>query len=180
VTSRKTLLPLALGLSLVTGVSPSPAEETHPARREPARVYTNDDLERVQPFRDELGARSVPAVAHQEGEAPTKPARARRGAPTSEKAGERGESYWRAAAEKLRERLRRLSDQREVLRARMIERRDDERRVLRRGRRSLSSDPDPNPALEARIATIERRMRDLEDDLADRARRAGALPGWLR
>jgi hypothetical protein len=143
-------------------------------------VYTNDDLERVRPFRDELGARSVPAVAHDEGEAATEPARARRGAPTSEKASERGEAYWRREAEKLRERLRALSNQREALRARMAERRDDERRVLRRGRGSVSSEPEPDRAIEARIATIERRMRDLEEDLADRARRAGALPGWLR
>jgi hypothetical protein len=33
---------------------------------------------------------------------------------------------------------------------------------------------------EARIAALEARIRELEADLEDRARRARALPGWLR
>ncbi len=178
-TSRKTLLSFALGLSLVPCVSQSPAEQTHPAARPvPARVYTNDDLERVRPFRDELGARSVPAVPQGDGRGHRRAAGD--GAPAPEKVVARGEAYWRREAEKLRERLRTLSDQRDALRDRLAERRDDERRVLRRGRGSVSSQTESDRTLEARIATIERRMRDLEEDLADRARRAGALPGWLR
>jgi hypothetical protein len=31
-----------------------------------------------------------------------------------------------------------------------------------------------------RLRDIEARVRDLEADLEDRARRDGALPGWLR
>jgi hypothetical protein len=180
VTNQKKLLPLALGLSLVPCAPSIPAEESHPVRRAPSRVYTNEDLEHVRPFRDELGGRSLPAVAPGDGEAATEPARERRAAPTAEKAGERSEAYWRGEARKVRDRLSALSDQREALRARMAAHEDDERRVLRSGRRSRSSQTDPGRTLAARIATIERHMRDLEEDLADRARRAGALPGWLR
>jgi len=34
--------------------------------------------------------------------------------------------------------------------------------------------------LQAKLASLERRLREMEEDLADRARRDGALPGWLR
>jgi hypothetical protein len=146
----------------------------------PARVYTNDDLARMRPFRDELGARSVPAVPQGTGEATAGLAGPRRRARAPEKVVARGEAYWRREAEKLRERLRTLSDQRDALRDRLAQRRDDERRVLRRARGSVSSQTDSDRTLEARIATIERRRRDLEEDLADRARRAGAQPGWIR
>ena len=61
---RTTVLPLGFGLSAVLCVSTAPADDDPAApKRPPARVYTNDDLDRVQPFRDETGVRSVPAVA---------------------------------------------------------------------------------------------------------------------
>jgi hypothetical protein len=182
VTQLKTTLPFVLGLSLVPCVSPhgAAAQEaagpTCPAGPPaPAHVYTNDDLERVRPFRDELGARSVPAVPPGAGEAAR--SGSRRG--VSERS-ERGEAYWRREADKVRERVRRLEDERDTLRARLAEHRNDERHVLRRSRSARPSGTQSEQALEARIALIERRMRDLEEDLAERARRAGALPGWLR
>jgi hypothetical protein len=194
VTQLKTTLPFVLGLWLVPCPSrssaerPQPAEQVTPAESSPAagptrpatppvpaHVYTNDDLERVRPFRDETGARSVPALPPGAGEAAG--ARPRRG---SSEPADRGEAYWRREAEKVRERVRRLEDERDMLRARLAERRDDARSVRRRSRSARSSGTESDRALETRIAIIERRMRELEDDLAERARRAGALPGWLR
>lgn len=177
-TSRQTLLLFVLGLALVPDVSLG-AERKHPdAQSRPTPVYTNHDLERVRPFRDELGARSVPAEpvpAHE-----TTSAGPAHGARGPEGSADRAEAYWRREADKLRERLRRLADEREALRARMAQRRDEQWRARLRSRGSRASATDRDQALEARVASIERRMRDLEEDLADRARRAGALPGWLR
>jgi hypothetical protein len=34
--------------------------------------------------------------------------------------------------------------------------------------------------LRARIEALERRMKQMDIDLSERARRARALPGWLR
>lgn len=175
-TSRQTL-PFVLGLSLGPCLCQG-SEQAHrglPSTPTLTRVYTNDDLERVRPFRDELGARSVPNEPAPGRETATS---SRHGTRGSERSVDRGEAYWRREAEKLRERLRRLADQREALRARMAERRDEQWRAQRGGRGSRASGPDRT--LEARITALERRMRDLEDELADRARRAGALPGWLR
>ncbi len=63
-TLRTTVLPLGFGLSAILCVSTAPADDA-PASppRLPARVYTNADLDRVRPFRDQTGVRSVPAVA---------------------------------------------------------------------------------------------------------------------
>lgn len=175
--NHRTLLPLALG-SLVCA-SAAPAEET-PPRMPPAstRVYTNEDLDRVRPFRDELGASSVPAVSS--APASGESAESTPGARGSGKPTARDEAYWRREAEKLRERLRVLADKRDALRMRLGERREEERRVLRRSRGSRAAGDRSDVALEAQIAAIERRMRELEEDLGDRARRAGAMPGWLR
>jgi len=187
VNCRKTTLPLVLGLALVPCASrglaerPQPAESAHPTgpTRPATPLYTNDDLERMRPLRDETGARSVPAVPPDDGGAAAPPG-PRRGAAASERPAARGEAYWRREAEKLRERLRTLSETRDGLRARLADRRDDERRVRRGARGSRTTGTQSSRTLETRIAAIEQRMRDLEDDLAERARLAGALPGWLR
>ena len=61
----------------------------------------------------------------------------------------------------------------------IAERAEEAGRRLTRGRRA-SSGAGSAATLRARLVALERRMRQMEDDLAERARRAGALPGWLR
>jgi uncharacterized coiled-coil protein SlyX len=170
----RTSLFCALGLWLAPT---SPADQVTPAAPPtPTRVYTNDDLDRVRPYRDEIGARSVPANP----DSSEKPATGLRSTRANGKARDRGEAYWRREAARVRERLRTLADQAEALRSRMAEHQERKRRQPLRPHGSRASGTDPVRALEARIAAIERRMRELEEDLAERARRAGALPGWLR
>jgi hypothetical protein len=172
------VLPLGLGLSVLLAVATARPDETTQTERPAARVYTNEDLERVHAFSDETGVRSVPAVT----EAP-------RRAASTESAGERdrprsrGEAYWRDEARRVRERVADLQAQADELRARIAAEEEDERRGLGRsprGRSRASLSSGSNRGLTTRLAALEKRMRGLEDDLAERARREGALPGWLR
>jgi len=174
-TFRAIVLAAGLGLPALVLPLPGRAEDTPAPARPPVRVYTNEDLDRVRPFRDETGVRSVPAFSGSE-RAPG--GEAREGRPRS-----RGEDYWREEARRVRERIDALEEKAVELRARIAAEEEQQRHVLRSagGYRSRgSSSARTDPTARARLAAIEKRMRALEDDLAERARRAGALPGWLR
>jgi hypothetical protein len=176
--NRTSVLPLGFGLSaVICFAGASPADEAPRPPRPPVRVYTNDDLERVHPFRAETGVDSVPAAAPT-----TSESRATRGSAgrSHDTARGHGEEYWRREARKVRDRMRALVEQAETLRARIDAREQAQRRSSRSGRRSAATAQDATAALRGRLVALERRMRELEEDLADRARREGALPGWLR
>lgn len=172
-TLRSTVLPLGFGLSAVLWAQAASGEED-PARpkRAPVRVYTNADLDRVHPLREETGIDSVPAVSPGDEPAPTS---------RDERKG-RGEPYWRSEAVRARERIRRMETQAEELRAAIAEQASEAAHLLSGRRRSAASlsGNGSTTRLQARLASLERRMREIEEDLADRARRDGALPGWLR
>ncbi len=172
-TFRTMVLPLGFGLSAVLCASPAATDEDPPpAARPPVRVYTNEDLDRVHPFRDETGVRSVPAVSPEERSAPA----------SAEKPRGRGEDYWRREAGRVRGRVRAMQAQAAELRASIAEQADEAAHFLTRRRRSsasLSGDGSGS-RLQSRLAVLERRIRETEEDLAERARRDGALPGWLR
>ena len=138
-----------LGLLLLT----APGQEKKPV----APLYTNDDLERVAPFKNQTGVASVP---------PVEGARAAPAAPRG-----RGEVYWRREATQVRQQVRRLEAQAAALRSRM----EAERTRPRRSRTGARG-----PDLEARLRALGLAALALEDELMDRARRDGALPGWLR
>ena len=159
-----------MGLSLVLWLLPalSAAEDKPPARRPPARVYTNEDLDRVHPFAAETGGSSVPAVAADEA-SPARPAESRRKG--------KGEEHWRAEAARVRERLRALEERAAELRSQIAER-GSQSEVF--GRRRSSAGKTSVAALQASLAAVERRARLTQEDLEERARRDGALPGWLR
>lgn len=174
-TSRTSVLPLGFGLSAVLCFgSGSSADEPAQTSRPPVRVYTNEDLARVHPFRAETGVDSVPAVKPSSAEPRASTARAGNGAS--------GEPYWRGEARKVRDRMRALVDQAETLRAQIAANDARRRQPSRSGRRggSAGGSSDAGATLRVRLSSVERRMRELEEDLADRARREGALPGWLR
>lgn len=126
--------------------------------KKPVPLYTNDDLRRVAPYRDETGVNSKPAAA------PAEPAAA--GGHV------RGEEYWRREADRLRDRLRPLRERAAELRLRIEERR-------RRPRVPVSGDPQV-VGMERRLHALEERIREAESRFEDRARRERALPGWLR
>jgi hypothetical protein len=174
---RTTVLPLGFGLSALLGVSPAPADDTTATpTRPPARVYTNADLDRIRPFRDQTGVRSAPAVAPDA--TPLSRGLERAGSVLVDAHG-RGEEYWRREAERVRDKVRAMETQADELRLRIAERAEEARHVLTRGRRS-SSGAGSAASLRARIEALERRTKEMEIDLSERARRARALPGWLR
>jgi hypothetical protein len=129
-------------------------------RKKDVPVYTDDDLRRVSPLRDQTGGGMAADTAAAE----------RSAAP--DKARGKDEAYWRREWERLRERVQPLRDRAEDLRTQIEER----RRVP--GVRPYSDAR--VESLQRRLAALEARIRDAEDRLHERARRAGALPGWLR
>jgi hypothetical protein len=150
-----------VGLALLTTAA---ADE-----KKKAPLYTNEDLERLAPYRGQTGVLSKPAV--EEAGSAT--------AATQEQQGSTDEAYWRREAARVRERTKALRD-----------RADDLRRELQQARDAARSEPwtsrarSPRPPSiaprEGRLATLEGQIRALELDLEERARRARALPGWLR
>jgi hypothetical protein len=128
---------------------------------EKPRVYTNEDLDRLAPYRGQTGAQSEPAP-----QVEAAPAR------SSERDTGRDERYWRAQADRTAEVARKLREQA----ASLAERVDELRR--KPGARPYS---DPRiVSLDTRRRGLEERAREAELRLEERARRAGALPGWLR
>ncbi|MET0556310.1 MAG: hypothetical protein ABW221_24930 [Vicinamibacteria bacterium] len=135
------------------------------------RSYTNDDLDRYAHLRSEEPADVVddaPRPARSGGRRAPREAAAK----TSGGGSARGEEYWRREAERTEDAVRRLREQA----ADVAEKVSDLRRQ-----------PDVRPYSDPRIVRLERRRLALEERareaelrLVDRARRAGALPGWLR
>lgn len=155
-----------------------------------APVYTNDDLERVRPLRGETGVTSQPAFASatsgctshtragrgrskRHGASETCAVSAADGAePAARASAGRGETYWRREAERVREKQRLWRQQAEDLELKIAER-----------RRKPDVRPYTDPQIvgwQRRADALRARMRELEGDLDDRARRERALPGWLR
>jgi hypothetical protein len=131
------------------------------AAQEKPRVYTNEDLERVAPYRDQTGGTSPPSAA-----------RAEPAARAPQKDAGRDERYWRQQAERTAEQVRKLREQAAALAERVEDR-----------RRQPGVPPYSDPqvvTLERKRQALEARAREAESRLEERARRAGALPGWLR
>jgi hypothetical protein len=137
-----------------------------------ARVYTNEDLERVRPYRDQTGVASTPAVT-ETGDATGGKSRQGRRAGATAGTGDRSvEEQWRRSAEKLRAKLQPLRDKA-----------DDLRQEIEERRQKPGVRPYTDPKIVAdqrRLRVLEQRIRDSEAAFEDRARRQGALPGWIR
>jgi hypothetical protein len=140
--------------------------------KRPVRVYTNEDLDRVAPFRDQTGVNSVTAAAPETASDPrAKRAKAKDDGNSTEVSG-RGQDYWRREADKVRVRVRALQQRAAGLRQRIEQRR-------RKPKVFPYSDPQIR-TWSQRVDEIEAEVREMEAALEQRARRAGALPGWLR
>jgi hypothetical protein len=149
--------------SLLLSDSDSTAPRTTP-------LFTNEDLDRVHPYRGETGVLSVPAVAPS---TPKAASRARSRPGNEDESGEAlQEAFWRRETVRHQRGLARLVKTAARLRHE-LELRRRERSPAKRAGASLAS-------WEARLTEIESEIQQAEAEFADRARRAGALPGWLR
>ena len=152
----------------------SPAWPAGSEEKKEVRVYTNTDLDAVRPYRDETGVASKPAVPEKERAGTSRQGLGGDGAAAGRKrrSAEGDEETWRRAAERLREKLQGPRDKA-----------DDLRRQIEERRRQPGVLPYSDPqivAAQRRLELIERRIREAESNFEDRARRNGALPGWIR
>jgi hypothetical protein len=126
------------------------------------RVYTNDDLDRIRGERGEVSPPAAPSPAA----SPAPPA----GSGPRDR--DLREEHWRREADRLRERLQPLRDQLDDL---------EEQADARWRTPGVKPVTDAKlRALQQKRAALEARIREAEERLEERARRAGALPGWLR
>jgi hypothetical protein len=169
----KSCLGRAFGLLAAVSAATVGADDPRQAApRKPARVYTNEDLERIHPLAAQTGGGSTPAVTTSDPEAEvTKPDSPTRG---------RGERYWRDEAARVRERVRALEERAAALRSKIAERERSRESPVYGRKGGSASKSDGLASLQASLAAVDRRIRSTRDDLEERARRDGALPGWLR
>lgn len=163
--SMKRSYPWVCRLVLVAASVGAPvalAEE--PDRKRGVPTYSNQDLDRVHAQREQLGFASVPAVSDPAGRLSTRPPARRQD----------GEDFWRRAAEAHRGRVAALE--------RALAELQDKAAAARppapeTGRKPTAA---TQPSYLRRIAALQARIHDEEMRFLDRARREGALPGWLR
>jgi hypothetical protein len=158
---------LLLGAALALGAF---ADESS----RPTPSYTDTDLARYAAMR-------APVDAAEPAPPPAPRARSKKKGPTIEddlerEAAQRAseERYWRREAQKARAQARRHEERAAVLEAQVEER----RRAASRARAGAAP---PAVAAAERRAQVEREQaRRVLDELEERARREGALPGWIR
>jgi hypothetical protein len=146
---------MTVSLLLAAACVPAAADEK-------PRVYTNEDLARMAPYRHQTGVDSKPAA----------PPAAPPGVRPAPRESKRDERYWRQQADRTAEQARKLREQAAVLADRIEER--------RRRPGVLPYSDAQVVSLEQRRQALEARAREAELRLEERARREGALPGWLR
>lgn len=135
-------------------------------------LYTEEDLKRVHPYSGDTGVLSVPAVAP----SPTRPASptlSKRGRVEPEDAAQ--ENYWRRESARHRQKLMRLQQTASALRRQL----DERQREREFGNRKRAGGPSL-ASLRGRLDDVEAEIQASETEFAERSRRAGALPGWLR
>jgi hypothetical protein len=157
---KKMLVCLALGLACAA----------HAEDKKPVPTFTNEDLARVSPYRAETGALSTPAAT---------PAPASAAARPHTRAA-RGEEYWRREAEREESRLRPLRRRLTELRLKIEETRHKPVGAGGKTGRNAASASASLDHLERQLRAVQEEIRDAELRFEERARRAGALPGWLR
>jgi len=154
-------------VAFATGSPAAPPQPdcSRPAVRPEQRVFTNADLERLAACRYQTGAFSEVGDPSS-GKAPRA---ARPAAPASPGA---SEADWRAQWRSVDQKTRRLRK---------------EARELRQEAAQAPRDPKKQPTgrrapalLIGRARSLEAEALELEEEFQERARREGALPGWLR
>jgi len=161
-------------LALALASSPPAPDCSHPlVPRSERRVYTNADLERMTACRYQTGAQSEAGSRRPMEESDRPRGKVAKAAGPPDTAGRDAlESDWRAQWRAVDQKARRLRREARELRQEAGEAPRDAKKPAT-GRRSPS-------LLLNRARSLEAEARELEEEFQDRARREGALPGWLR
>lgn len=161
---------------LLVAIGLPPALRADEPRR-PTPSYSDADLARYAATRPPTAEPEAAATsARPEPGQRRRPARADAADDLDREASQRAsdERYWRREAEQARDRARKYEDQATTLEAQVVEQRQS-------SRRSRSGAAAPQVAsLERRARLARERAREILDAFEERARRAGALPGWIR
>ena len=162
------LIPYIAAITLLAPASRCPLPEK---AAEAHRVFTNADLDLMASCRYETGALSEPASGPT-GARPPKGRGLTRASALSQAGQGDLEAEWHARWRAIDQKIRRLRREAQELRQEAAEAaRDVKKRPA--GRRSPS-------LLINRARALEAEAKELEDEFQARARREGALPGWLR
>ena len=173
---------LILAAALVAASSTNPQSPCALPSPTAQRAFTNADLERMSACRYQTGVQSETGV-HERGEPAerssgrttrTKKGASSRVAEASPTRDDSAEADWRAQWRSVDQKVRRLRREALDLRREALEKPADSRKKASvTGRRSSAW-------LVHKAETLEDEARDLEENFQSRARREGALPGWLR
>jgi hypothetical protein len=140
----------------------------------PQHVFTNADLDRMSACRYQTGAQSEVGTTASDNSI-RRPARSGGSAarPQADASSlDAREADWRAQWRSVDQKARRLRREARELRQEAAEAPQGPKKPAT-GRRSSA-------LLVSRARSIEAEARELEDEFQERARREGALPGWLR
>jgi len=164
------LIPSLAALALAAAPQPPECSLPQAPRSEP-RVFTNADLERMAACRYQTGALSEAGGGTPESAArPVRRAKASAGAAGPD--ADAIEADWRARWRSVDQKARKLRQEARDLRQEAGEASKDAKKQPA-GRRSPS-------LLIRRAGSLEAEARELEEEFQEKARREGALPGWLR
>ena len=165
---------LLMGGMLTTGQESVQPKQSDPAKR---KIYTNEDLEKLQPPARKTKEQSAPGVSRD-------PLPGKTPGGTLENFKDmngHGREYWRPKSQALRKRLAEIEDEIARTEQRLKEARSVKGvRVTRQGNYRISSEG------QSLMRRLDQRKRERDAILADlaaleeEARKAGALPEWLR
>jgi len=159
--------------ALALAPPPSPDCSLPLLPRPERRVYTNADLERMAACRYQTGAQSEAGTSRPKEEIGGPGSKAAKTSRPAEAAlRDALESDWRARWRAVDQKARHLRREARELRQEAGDVPRDTKKPPT-GRRSPS-------LLLTRARSLEAEARELEDEFQERARREGALPGWLR
>ena len=176
-----TFFTLTIALAAVSANPPQLSCSLQPGSPSAQRVFTNADLERMAACRRENeGSPDVPTTDAADAPSSKGSGRARKSNANSgsadrthNSASDSAEEDWRAQWRAIDQKARRLRREAQRLREEAAETPRDPKKKAPAGRRG------PN-LLIARAQDLEADARELENEFQERARREGALPGWLR
>jgi hypothetical protein len=139
--------------------------------------FTNDPLKVPSEYRNSMSKVTPDESRVSVGDKPAAQGKPIVGVPEHKDKYGRGEEYWRKRALKLRNKLRGLQDEFELIVRQERAEESATNRPVKKRTKITANRVKKKAALEKKI---ERAKKELETDLPEEARKADAYPGWIR